>query len=232
MDKFLQRKESNTSCVLDRSNELTDMADFQVQHRRCRMQYRFGQAVSRLDRSILLMIAGLLLSVSAFSQTSEGPASPYPTSGQTIHREIPGPVRNIPVRLYTPSMRSRLPLMFFDGSGLVTGRLNTYDVPLYAATDRCDCPVVSMGYQLAQENRHEATSGDAYAVTKWVAVHAEIDGNPKTLAIATPDGTFGLPPMPGLPQTPTNEANRVSGNIDLTTLMAHFRLGLRFRRTN
>jgi len=34
---------------------------------------------------------------------------------------------------------------------------------------------------------------------------------------ATPPGTFGLPPVPGTPQTPTSEANR-TGNIDLLNL--------------
>lgn len=36
---------------------------------------------------------------------------------------------------------------------------------------------------------------------------------------ATPPGTFGLPPMPGTPQTPTTEAER-SGTIDLLALSA------------
>jgi VWFA-related protein len=34
---------------------------------------------------------------------------------------------------------------------------------------------------------------------------------------ATPPGTFGLPPIPGTPQTPTTEAQR-SGNMDIMAL--------------
>jgi hypothetical protein len=68
---------------------------------------------------------------------------------------------------------------------------------------------------------------------KWVPEpEAEIDENPKTPLSATPPGTFGLPPMPGSLQTPTSEANRAGANIDLTTLAAHFRVGLWFRRLN
>jgi hypothetical protein len=37
--------------------------------------------------------------------------------------------------------------------------------------------------------------------------------------VATPPGTFGLPPVPGVPQTPTVETLR-GGNIDLGALVA------------
>jgi alpha/beta hydrolase fold len=291
MDKFVHRKESTTPCILDRSHGLNEIAGFQVKNLRCQMRYRFRQVVNRLDRSILVMIAGLFLSVSAFSQTPGGPAGPYPTSEQTIQfpakqdktrvdpqvklimdrmsaarvfhpsnieeprrayflyskfagspesvfrvedRKIPGPGGSIPIRLYTPNARAGLPLLvFFHGGGFVAGRLDTYDVSLRAVTNRCDCPVFSVGYRLAPENRYAAAPEDAYAATKWVAEHAaEIDQNPKTPLSATPPGTFGLPPMPGSPQTPTSEANRTGANIDLTTLAAHFRVGLRFRRLN
>jgi hypothetical protein len=283
MDKFVQYKEINTPCVLDRSHGHNEIAGFQVQNRRCQMRYRFGQVVSRVNRSILLMIAGLFLSVSTFSQTPGGPAGSYPTSDQTIQfpakqdktpadhqaklimnrmsaasnieeprrayflyskfaeppesvfrvedRKIPGPGGSLSIGPYTPNARTGLPLsVFFCGDGFVAGKFNTYDVLSRAVTNRCDCPVVSVGYRLAPENRYPAAPEDAYAATKWVAEHAaEIDQNPKTPLSATPPGTFGLPPFPGSPQTPTSEANRAGGNIDLRTLAAHFRLGQRFR---
>jgi hypothetical protein len=290
MDKFVQRKENNTPCILDRSHGLNEIAGFRVQNRRCQKRHRFGQVVRRLDRSILLMIAGLFLSVSAFSQTPGGPAGPYPTSEQTIQfpakqdrtpvdpqvklimdrilvarvfhpfnieeprrayflhskfagppesafgvqdRKMPGPGGSISIRLYTPNAQTGLPLWVFFHGGNAADRLNTYDVRLRAVTNRCDCPVVSVGYRLAPEIRYPAAPEDAYAATKWVAEHAaEIEQNPKTALSATPPGTFGLPPMPGSPQTPTSEANRTGANIDLTTPAAHFRVGLRFRRLN
>jgi VWFA-related protein len=48
---------------------------------------------------------------------------------------------------------------------------------------------------------------------------AEMRGPQKSGAppSATPPGTFGLPPIPGTPQTPTTEAQR-SGNIDIMAL--------------
>ena len=291
MDKFVQCKESNTPCILDRSHGLNEIAGFQVQNRRCLMRHRFGQVVSRLDRSILLMIAGLFLSVSAFSQTPGELAGSFPISEQTIKfpakqdktpvdlqvklimdrmaaarafhpsnieeprrayflyskfagppesvfgvedRKIPGLDGSIPIRLNAPNARTGLSRwVFFHGGSFVASRPETFDVPLRAVTNRCDCPVVSVGYRLAPEIRYPAAPEDAYAATKWVAEHAvNIEQNPKTPLSATPPGTFGLPPAPGSPQTPTSEAYRAGGNIDLTTLAAHFRVGLRFRRLN
>ncbi len=255
MDTSAQRKESNTPCILDRSHGLNEIAGCQVRNLRCETRYRLGQVVTSLGRSVLLIIAGLFLSVSAFSQTPGGPAGPYPTSDieqprrayfpyskfagppesvfRVEDRKIPSQGGSNPIWPYTPNNEwTGLPLwVFFQGDGYAAGSLGTYDVPLRAATNQCDCPVVSTGYRLAPENRYMAAPENPYAATRWMAGHtAEIDQNLRTPLSATPPGTFGLPPFPGLPQTPTSEANRAGGNIDLTTLAAHFRVGLRFRR--
>ena len=287
MEKFVQRKESNTPCILDRSHGLNEIAAFRA-HRWCQMCCRFGPLVCRLDRSVLLMIASLFVSVSAFSQTPGGPAGSYPASERTIqfpakqdempvdpqvkligdrmltarvlllfnikeprradflhskfagspeslfrleNREIPG---STPILLYTASARTGPPLwVFLHGGDFAADRLDTYDVPLVAMTNRCDCPAVSVGYRLALENRYPAAPEHAYAATKWVAERAaETDQNSKTPLSATPPGTFGLPQTPGSPQTPTSEAYRAGGNIDLTSLAAQFRIGLLFRKRN
>ncbi len=84
MDKFIQHKESNTPFILDHSRELNEIAGFQIQNRRCQMPRKFGPVLRTLDRSILLMIAGLFLSASAFSQPPGGPATPYTASELTM----------------------------------------------------------------------------------------------------------------------------------------------------
>jgi hypothetical protein len=253
------------------------------------MRSRISQVVSKLDRYILPLIAGLFLSVSAFSQTPGGPAGPYPTSVQTMQfpakqdkspvdpqvnvimgrlsagqmfhpsnikdprrvyflypkfagsaesvfrvedRKIPDSGGSIAIGLYTPNVHTDLPLWVSFHGGNAADRLNTYDVTLPAVTNRWNCPVVSVGCRLAPENRYPSAPDNAYATTKWVAEPpAETGQNPRIPLSATPLGTFGLPPMPGTPQTPASEANR-GGNIDLSTLAAHFRVGLRFRRQN
>jgi alpha/beta hydrolase fold len=289
VNKFIQCKKNNTPSVLDRSHGLNEIAGFQVQNRRCQMRSRIGQVVSRLDRYILPLIAGLFLSVSAFSQTPGEPAGPYPTSEQTMqfpakqdttpvdpqvnlimdrmlaaqvfhpsnikdpHRayflypkfagsaesvfrvedsKIPDSGGSIPIRLYTPNARTELPLWVSFHGDNAAGGLNTYDVTLPALINRWNCRVVSVECRPAAENHYPAAPDNAYANTKWLAEHpAQIGRNPRTPLSATPLGTFGLPPMPGTPQTPTSQANR-GGNIDLSTLAAHFRIGQWFRRQN
>jgi hypothetical protein len=291
MHKFIHYKESDTPFILDRFHGLSEITGFQVQNGGCPLRYRFGQVVSRLNRSILLMLAGLFLSVSAFSQTPDGLAGPYPIREQPIQfsanqdktpvdsqaklildrvlearvfypssiqeprrtdfhyskfagapesgfrvedRKIPGPGASIPIQLYTPNARTGPPLWeFFHAGSFMAGGPDTSDVPPRAATNRCDCPVVPAGYRLALENRYPAASENAYGAMKWPEGHAaEKDHDPRTLLSATPPGTFGLPQTPGSPQTPTSEAYRTGGNIDLTALAAHFRVGPWFRRKN
>lgn len=285
MHKFVQLKDSNTAYVLDRSHGLNEIAGFQVQNRRCQLRYRFGQALSTLDRSILLTIAGLFLSVSAFAQTPGIQIGPYPTRGRTTQfpseqdqppvdsqlklnmdrilaarvinlssiaehrradfryskfagvpesvlgvedRKISGSDGSIPIQLYAPGARTGFPVRVF-----VAGGRDSYYAPLRAVTNRCDCPVVSVGYRLTLENRYSAASENTNVATNWVAEPAaKKDQGPRTLLPAESQGTFGFPPTPGSPQTPASAAYRAAGNIDLTALVAHFRVAMWFRRRN
>ncbi len=107
-------------------------------------------------------------------------------------QEIPGPAGSIPIRIYSPSATSGLPiLVFFHGGGFVAGSLDTHDAPVRAIANRCGCIVVSVGYRLAPENKYPAAPEDAYAATKWAAEHGtEIGGNPHRIAVAG-DGPGG-----------------------------------------
>ena len=197
MDKFVHRKESTTPCILDRSHGLNEIAGCQVQNRSCQMRYRFGQVVSRVNRSILLMIAGLFLSVSTFSQTPGGPAGSYPTSDQTIQ---------------FPAKQDKTPAD--HQAKLIMNRMS-------AASN-------------IEEPRRAYFLYSKFAEPPESVFRVEdrkIPGPGGSMS-AIPPGTFGLPPFPGSPQTPTSEANRAGGNIDLRTLAAHFRVGQRFRRLN
>ena len=222
MEKFVQRKESNTPCVLDRSHGLNEIAAFRV-HRRCQMRYRSGQVVSRLDRSILLMMAGLFFSVSAFSQTPGGPAGPNRTSEHTI--QFPAKQDETPVDPQVKFIADRVAAARVRHPSDIEESRRDYLFYLRFAG--------APEWSFRVENRFTADHGDVYAPTKWMAEHTvEINQNPKTPLSATPPGTFAFPPTPGSPQTPTSEAYRAGGNIDLTTLAVHFRAALRFHRPN
>jgi acetyl esterase len=107
-------------------------------------------------------------------------------------RQIPGPVGNILIRVYTPSSTGGLPiLVFFHGGGFVAGSLDTHDIPLRSVTNRCECIIVSVAYRLAPENEYPAAPEDAYAATKWVAEHGtDIGGDPHRIAVGG-DGRAG-----------------------------------------
>ena len=107
-------------------------------------------------------------------------------------RQIPGPEGSIPIRLYTPTSKSGLPmLIFFHGGGFVAGGLDSHDIPLRSVANRCECLVISVGYRLAPENKYPAATEDAYAATKWVAGHAvDISGDSHRIAVGG-DGAGG-----------------------------------------
>ncbi len=114
-------------------------------------------------------------------------ASPVPP--QEIYRvedrHIPGPVAQIPIRIYTP--QARLPLgvlIYFHGGGWVLGGLESHDNLCRALANAAGCLVVSVDYRLAPEHPFPAAPNDCYAATKWIAANAaSFGGDPQRLAV-------------------------------------------------
>jgi acetyl esterase len=89
---------------------------------------------------------------------------------------IPGPLGEIPIRVYTPGapfrVTSPLPAMvYFHGGGWVLWDLDTHDVVCSAIAHRAGAVVVSVDYRLAPEHKFPAAVTDAYAATKWVSAN-------------------------------------------------------------
>ena len=83
---------------------------------------------------------------------------------------IPGPERDIPIRVYTPDVPSPAPgLVYFHGGGWVVRNLDTHDVISTAIAHRAGAVVVSVDYRLAPEHKFPAAVVDCYAATLWVA---------------------------------------------------------------
>ncbi|GAA1735543.1 alpha/beta hydrolase [Isoptericola hypogeus] len=101
---------------------------------------------------------------------------------------VPGPAGQIPARLYRPSGRpaeGRLPLVVtLPGGGFVFGdRFMTAWLSSRLSV-RLGAVVVSPGYRLAPEHPAPAAGEDCYAVTSWVAAHAdELGGDAGRLAV-------------------------------------------------
>jgi acetyl esterase len=86
---------------------------------------------------------------------------------------IPGPLSEIPIRVYTPDAPAPRPAMvYFHGGGWVLCDLDTHEVVCSAIAHRAGAVVVSVDYRLAPEHKFPAALTDAYAATTWVSANA------------------------------------------------------------
>jgi len=104
---------------------------------------------------------------------------------KTEDRGVPGPVGEIPVRIYTPEGSGPFPvLVYFHGGGWVIGDIESHDASVRALTNRSGCVVVSVDYRLAPEHKFPAAAEDCFAATQWAAAHAaEFHGDASRLAV-------------------------------------------------
>jgi len=105
---------------------------------------------------------------------------------QITDRRIPGPVGEIPLRIYRAEKETKSPaVVFFHGGGWVAGDLDTHDVICRIMANAARCVVASVDYRLAPEHRFPAGPEDCYAATTWVANNAAaIGADGKHLAVA------------------------------------------------
>jgi acetyl esterase len=87
-------------------------------------------------------------------------------------RTIPGPAKDIPIRIYTPAGAGSeaLPcLVYYHGGGWVLGDIIGTDNICRAVANRTGCKIVSVEYRLAPEHKFPAPLDDCYAALQWVA---------------------------------------------------------------
>lgn len=104
--------------------------------------------------------------------------------GHVTDRVIPGPVGDIPIRVYRPPGVPRPVFIYLHGGGWTLGDLDTHDMVCRRLSLAADCLVVSVAYRLGPEDPYPAPMDDVVAVVRWVAEHgAELGGDPTRLAL-------------------------------------------------
>lgn len=111
---------------------------------------------------------------------------PAPEPPSTQDRLLPGPVGEIPVRIYRPGSGSGWPLVvFFHGGGFVIGSVNSHDPLCQQISTGVPAVVLSVDYRLAPEHKFPAGLEDCWAATRWAYEHArELGADPSRLAVA------------------------------------------------
>ncbi len=120
----------------------------------------------------------------ALAEFAELGGEPEPV-GAVTSRSIPGPLDDIPIRVYAPEGTGPFPaLAYFHGGGWVVGDLEMVDSACTILSNRAEAVVVSVDYRLAPEHKFPAPVTDCYAATQWVSDHAaDLDVDPHRIAV-------------------------------------------------
>jgi acetyl esterase len=122
----------------------------------------------------------------AMIAATTNPAFPKHRVHDVADRTIVGPEGEIPVRVYTPTDASALPLVvLFHGGGWVTGNLDTHDQMCRLLCDDVGAIVMSVDYRLAPEAKFPSALDDCIAAYEWALAHAtELGADGRRVAIA------------------------------------------------
>ena len=120
----------------------------------------------------------------ALAATVESAGEPEQV-GNITNRSIPGPLGDIPIRVYTPEGRGPFPaLVYLHGGGWVAGDLEMVDPSCTMLTNWAGAVVISVNYRLAPEHKFPAPVTDCYAATQWVSSNAaELNVDPERIAV-------------------------------------------------
>ena len=102
------------------------------------------------------------------------------------HRNIPGPEKDIPVRIYTPNgLDGPAPVLcWYHQGGCVIGTLDWAETFCTEMAERAKCIVINVDYRLAPEHKFPAAVDDAHAAYRWACDNAEeLGGDPARIAV-------------------------------------------------
>ena len=103
---------------------------------------------------------------------TQPPARPL---GEVRDLVAPGPLGDIPLRLYRPDgLTEPAPvLVYYHGGGWVIGDLDTHDTLCRDLAEAGACVVVAVDYRMGPEHRFPAAADDVLAATQWLQGQAD-----------------------------------------------------------
>jgi acetyl esterase len=124
----------------------------------------------------------------AYSASRKVLQPPREDVAETRDLSIPGPLGDIPLRLYRPQhteAADRLPaLVYYHGGGWLLGDLESHDGVCRRFANAARCRVVSVDYRMAPEHKFPAAVDDCAVATRWVADQADTLGvDPARVAV-------------------------------------------------
>lgn len=101
-------------------------------------------------------------------------------------RKIPWSNREIPIRVYTPMDKDKLPIiLFLHGGGYISGSIETHENLCRKLAKETSAIVVSVGYSLAPEAKFPTPIEEGYAVLNWIEKNAVLlNANQNKIIIA------------------------------------------------
>lgn len=145
----------------------------------------------------------------SFYRASRSVERDLPDLAEISNLVVDGEDGSLPARLYVPLAAGISPapaILFFHGGGFVLGDLDTHDVVCRRLAASSRCRVLSIGYNLAPENRFPQAHRDAASAWKWAVERGSVLGfDPDRIAVAG-DSAGG-----NLAAFITQEMNRTGG---------------------
>lgn len=104
---------------------------------------------------------------------------------RVVEQTVRGRHGDIPIRLYYPSSRERLPLiLFMHGGGWVYGNLQTHDRLCRRIAKYTRAAIVSIDYRLAPFFKYPAAVEDCYDVLLWITENLpDLNADPDRLVV-------------------------------------------------
>jgi acetyl esterase len=118
------------------------------------------------------------------------PADPEPVA-KVRDDAIPGPVGDIPVRVYRPNGEGLPILVYAHGGGFVFCDLDSHDGLCRNIANRIPAVVISVAYRLAPENRWPDAAEDVYTVVRWAADNTDAVGGDARRVVVGGDSAGG-----------------------------------------